>query len=57
MALSDHFSYIKFFCKKMTPGGYAQISGCYVVYMLCYSIAGHSLDALMYHKTSYLQIA
>ena len=27
---------------------YAQISDCYVVYLLCYSIAGHSLGALMY---------
>ena len=32
-------------------GGYAQISDCYVMYLLCYSIAGHSLGALMYLKT------
>ena len=47
--------------------GYAQISDCYVVYLLFYrlyrvntvtcSIAGHPLGALMYLKTRYLQIA
>ena len=45
------------FSSSMTPmksgaGGYAQISDCYVMYLLCYSIAGHSLGALMYLKTS-----
>ena len=28
--------------KKNRAGGYAQISDCYVIYLLCYSIAGHS---------------
>ena len=37
--------------KKSGAGGYAQISDCYVMYLLCYSIAGHSLGALMYLKT------
>ena len=40
----------------MTPSwpraeGYAQISDYYVVYLLCYSIEGHSLGALVYLKT------
>ena len=34
--------------KKTGAGGYAQISDCCVTYLLCYSIAGHSLGALMY---------
>ena len=38
-------------------GGYAPIFYCYVVYLLCYGIAGHSLSALMYLKTKTLQIA
>ena len=29
----------------------------WVVILLCYSVAGHSLGALMYLKTYYLQIA
>ena len=37
--------------KKTGAGGYAQISDCCVTYLLCYSIAGHSLDDLMYLKT------
>ena len=37
-------------------GGYAQISDCCVTYLLCYSIAGHSLGALMYLKTGYIRI-
>ena len=35
----------------MGAGGYAQIYDCYVMYLLCYSFAGHSLGALMYLKT------
>ena len=47
MRIHQNFSF------SMTPGGggYAQISDCYVIYLLCYSIAGHSLGALMYLKT------
>ena len=43
--------------KNTGAGGYAQISDCYVIYLLCYSIAGHSLGALMYPKTWYIRIA
>ena len=43
--------------KKTGAGGYAQISDCYVVYLLCYSIAGHSMGTLMYLNNLYLQIA
>ena len=36
--------------KKISgAGGHAQISDCYVMYLLCYSIAGHSLGAHMYY--------
>ena len=38
--------------QKAGADGYAHISDCYVVYLLCYSIAGHLLGALrlMYFK-------
>ena len=41
--------------KKSGAKSYAQISDCYVVYLLCYSIAGHSLPfgALMYLNSSF----
>ena len=42
--------------KKTGAGGYAQISDCCVTYLRCYSIAGHSLGALMYLKTCYIRI-
>ena len=50
MAADDPLVDLKFF-KKNGAGGYAQISDFYVIYLLCYSIAGHSLAALMYLKT------
>ena len=52
--------------KKTGAGGYAQISDCYVAYLLCYGIAGHSLGALMFgilkpniyraHLSSFIQL-
>ena len=37
--------------KKTGVKGYAQISDCYVIYLICYSIAGHSLGGMIYLKT------
>ena len=37
--------------KKTGARDYAQISNCYVIYLLCYSIAAHSLGVPMYLKT------
>ena len=48
---SKNFFFHEPLVQKTGAGGYAQISNCYVVYLLCYIIAGHSFGALMYLKT------